>query len=227
MIVICEECGKKYRVDPSRIKGRAASFKCHTCRHVIVAFKPRQISSENSHMPPRDALRKATSDERLAIDEKKETGGAPTADRGISRARHRQRPKGLGLTTKMLLLFLFIPIILMAGACLFYLWQFEILSRLLTQESTAIFTRLAEKDILVALVIFGKTLLLIAIIIIVYARRLTGKIRALTEVAERISGGELEAAVETKSRDELGELSEAIAGMRDYMRLSVDRLRRR
>ena len=40
MIVICEECGKKYRIDPSKIKGKAASFKCRVCTHVIMVTKP-------------------------------------------------------------------------------------------------------------------------------------------------------------------------------------------
>lgn len=227
MIVICEECGKKYRVDPSRIKGRAASFRCHACRHVIVAFKPQQISSQNPPMPNRDTLPKTTIDERLGADNNEETGGTFATDMGISIARQRLRPKGFGLRAKMLLLFLFIPIIFMTGACVFYLWQVGISSRLLAQENAAIFTRLAEKEILVVLVIFGATLLLIGIIVIVYAQRLTGKIKALTEVAERISGGELEVEVGIKSRDEIGELAEAIVGMRNYIRLSVDRLRRR
>lgn len=227
MIVICEECGQKYRVDPARIEGRAASFKCHACRHVIVAFKPQTISSQNPPMPNRDAPPETAIDSRLGAEEIQEAAGASAADMGASIARQRRKSRGFGLRTKMLLLFLFIPLILMAGACLFYFWQFGILSRLLAKENTAIFTWFTKKESLAALVIFGATLLLIGIIIIVYTQRLTGKIKALTEVAERISGGELELEIETKSGDEIGELAEAIGGMRDYIRLSVDRLRRR
>ncbi len=40
MIVICEECGKKYRIDPNKIKGKEASFKCKACSHIITAYKP-------------------------------------------------------------------------------------------------------------------------------------------------------------------------------------------
>ena len=40
MIVICEECGKKYRIDPSKIKGAAARFKCRVCTHMIMVSKP-------------------------------------------------------------------------------------------------------------------------------------------------------------------------------------------
>ncbi|UCG08352.1 MAG: zinc-ribbon domain-containing protein, partial [Desulfobacterales bacterium] len=51
MIVICEECGKKYRIDPSKIRGKAASFKCRVCTHVIMVTKP---ESELPPSPPDD-----------------------------------------------------------------------------------------------------------------------------------------------------------------------------
>ena len=35
MIVICEECGKKYRINPDKIKGKAASFKCRACARAV------------------------------------------------------------------------------------------------------------------------------------------------------------------------------------------------
>ena len=227
MIVICEECGKKYRVDPSRIKGKAASFSCHACRHVIVVFKPKPISSQGQPMPNRDALPKTAVDDRAGTIDVEKAGGVPDADPVIAAARQRHRPGGLGLRAKMLLLFLLIPLILTAGAFLFYIWQFGITPRSFSQEGAAIFARLADKEIMVALAVFGAALLLFAIIVVVYAQRLAGKIKTLTEIAERISGGELEVEVETKSRDEIGQLAAAIAGMRDYIRLSVDRLQRR
>lgn len=40
MIIICEECGRQYRIDPDKIKGESAKFKCKTCSHLIVAQKP-------------------------------------------------------------------------------------------------------------------------------------------------------------------------------------------
>lgn len=40
VIVICEECGRKYRVNPDRIIGRAAGFSCRSCGHGIRVVKP-------------------------------------------------------------------------------------------------------------------------------------------------------------------------------------------
>jgi HAMP domain-containing protein len=84
-----------------------------------------------------------------------------------------------------------------------------------------------DKAKLVTLAILGGTLLLIGLIVAIYGHRLTGNIRSLTEVADRISVGELGMEIETKSKDEIGDLAEAIARMQDSIRLSIERLRRR
>jgi methyl-accepting chemotaxis protein len=80
---------------------------------------------------------------------------------------------------------------------------------------------------LITFAILGVTLLLIGIIVSIYGHRLTGKIKSLTDVAERISIGDLGIEIETKSRDEIGELAEAISRMQESIRLSIERLRRR
>ena len=413
MIVICEECGKKYRIDPSKIKGKAASFKCRACTHVIMVTKP---EPESAAQEPVAAPTPSTGAVTASAAAPAASAGAPApsadappspvdgqADEGMPPPppppdAELQRPavdtvltkaprkRGMfGLRAKMLLLFLFIPLILMIGASFLYLWQLDQMSNLLTKESTRIVNRMAEEKIrdlsaavaiqarlyLLAnpeldkrdfmndmgfktlavqkvgltgytalyempdeqgiwrtwahvqpkiigidmstlkkpmgrnfsgfwkvfsgvkgdkrsqgyytwqekdgsfrekfmvctpvagtrfviaattyldefhgpirqmenrareetektrqyiLIILGVTLLLIGIIVFTYGHRLTGKLKSLTEVTERISVGDLAAEVETKSRDEIGELAEAIARMQDSIRLSIERLRRR
>jgi HAMP domain-containing protein len=63
--------------------------------------------------------------------------------------------------------------------------------------------------------------------VLIYGHRLIGKIRSLTEVADRISLGEFGMEIETHSKDEIGDLAEAIARMQDNIRLSIEHLRRR
>ncbi|MGD2125424.1 MAG: HAMP domain-containing protein [Desulfobacteraceae bacterium] len=75
--------------------------------------------------------------------------------------------------------------------------------------------------------ILGGALVLIAFIVAYYGHSLTGKIKSLTDVAERISVGDLDAEINIKSKDEIGALGEAIARMQDSIRLSIERLRRR
>lgn len=69
--------------------------------------------------------------------------------------------------------------------------------------------------------------LILGAIIYLYGRRLTARIRHLANVADRICIGELDTQVETSVPDELGELGSAIARMRDSIKVSIERLRRR
>jgi HAMP domain-containing protein len=79
----------------------------------------------------------------------------------------------------------------------------------------------------IVIAIFGGTLLIIAVIMLVYLQRLTQRIKSLTDVTNRISVGELEARVDIKTGDEIGALAEAISRMQDSIRLAIERLRRR
>ncbi|CAB1063288.1 hypothetical protein D1BOALGB6SA_8071 [Olavius sp. associated proteobacterium Delta 1] len=389
MIVICEDCGKKYRIDPAKIKGKAASFKCRACAHLIVVSKaklpPPEPVAPKLAAKPRATLESVTTtvaDGTATAESDAGTVGPTTRETEPQRPRKTRR---FGLRAKMLVLFLFIPMIFMAGASLFYLWQFETTTDLLTRESAKFVNRMAEdkiadisvsvatqcklyllshpelkkedfnKDVgfkalavqevgltgytalyqlpgtdavwrtwahinskiiaidmstlkkplkenfpgfwkiyigvkggrksqgyytwqdkdgkfrdkfmvctpiagtrfvvaattymdeftgpvrmmessakaitdkakLATLAILGVTLLLIGLIVSISGHRLTGKVRSLTEVADRISVGELGMEIETKSKDELGDLAEAIARMQDSIRLSIERLRRR
>ncbi|WP_456384702.1 HAMP domain-containing protein [Desulfolithobacter sp.] len=40
MLVICEECAKKYNIDETRMKGDRARFTCRQCGHLIIVEKP-------------------------------------------------------------------------------------------------------------------------------------------------------------------------------------------
>jgi len=389
MIVICEECGKKYRIDPAKIKGTAASFKCRTCTHLIVVSKPEVQAPKPLRAKPSPEPRSTLESMTTSIEEDSAVAGseaeAAMTATGSAMADRPRRAGRFGLRTKMLALFLLIPLILMAAASSLYLWQLETTANLLTRESAKFVNQMAEEKIadlaaavamqcklyllghselkkedfnndpefkslavqkvglngytalyqlpgsdgvwrtwahanpkiiaidmsklekplginfpgfwkvfsgvkggkisqgyytwqdedgkfrdkfmvctpiagtrfviaattymddftgpvrrmestaktlsdrakMISWAILGATLLLVGIIVFAYSQRLTGKIKSLTEVADRISVGELGMEVETKSKDEIGELAEAIARMQDSIRLSIERLRRR
>jgi predicted Zn finger-like uncharacterized protein len=388
MIVICEECGKKYRIDPAKIKGKAASFKCRACTHLIVVSKPEAAASESAAPPNAPESRPTLESITTSIENGATTAvsNAPAMPAVEKTASQRfRRAGGLGLRTKMLLLFLLIPMVLMAGAGFLYLWQLQTTTDLLTGESTKIVERMAEEKIadissavamqcklyllshpelkkedfnqdigfksiavqkvgltgytalyqlpgsdniwrtwahinpkiiaidmstlkgplgnnfpgfwrvfsgvrggkksqgyytwkdkdgtfrdkfmvctpiagtrfviaattymdeftgpvrmmettakaltdrarLITVAILGVTLLFVGLVVSIYGHRLTSKIKSLTEVADRISVGELGMEIEADSKDEIGELAEAIARMQDSIRLSIERLRRR
>jgi HAMP domain-containing protein len=384
MIVICEECGKKYRLDVSKIKGSAARFKCRVCTHMIMVSKPQSASpAAAAEAVPATEKPAETAGKQVSATASDITLDRPATER--DQARPARKVGAFNLRTKMVLLFLFIPLALMIGASLLYLWQLEQMSALLTQESTKIVNQMAEDKIadlstavaiqcrlyllahpelkkedfmndmgfktlavqkvgltgytalyempdrdnvwrtwahvnpkiisidmstlkkplgrnfpgfwkiytgvkggkrsqgyytwqdkdgkfrdkfmvctpvagtpfvvaattyldeftgpiklmegraeiltektrLITYAILGGTLLLIGIIVSIYGHRLTSKIKSLTDVAERISIGDLEIEVEAQSKDEIGELAEAISRMQDSIRLSIERLRRR
>lgn len=70
-------------------------------------------------------------------------------------------------------------------------------------------------------------IVLIGLCISIYGYRISRKITYLTEAAERISVGDLEAEIDVKSKDEIGSLADAISRMQDSLRFSIERLRRR
>jgi HAMP domain-containing protein len=72
----------------------------------------------------------------------------------------------------------------------------------------------------------GLAFLIIGLIIFLYTLRITGRVKALTNVANSISLGELGIETESKANDEIGDLSSAISRMQDSLILSIERLRR-
>ncbi|MCF8110094.1 MAG: zinc-ribbon domain-containing protein [Desulfobacteraceae bacterium] len=75
--------------------------------------------------------------------------------------------------------------------------------------------------------ILGGAIVIIGLCIIIYGYRLSRNIQYLTEAADRISVGDLEAEVEVRSKDEIGSLADAISRMQDSLRFSIERMRRR
>jgi len=383
MIVICEECGKKYRLDPSRIRGNEAKAKCSACGSLMKISKPPAKAPQPAPPPPPTEKGKAEPPERK-VPSPKEDKAAKKAKAKASKISKR-KAGGLGLRGKIFILFFFVPIVLMLAAGWLYLKQLDDLSDLITKESTRVVTNLGEqiiaekarsvaaqvqlyltghpdlkkeefdsnpefkklavqkvgltgysalhsvpdergiwrnwahvnpkivgldmstlrkpmgkafpgfwrvfssgkdgknskgyytwqdKDgafrdkfmvcapvigtpyyvaattyldeftkpvkIMEARVnemtmdtryavfgILGGTLLIVAFVVAFYGHTLTRRIKSLTEIAERISVGDLDAEIKTKSKDEIGALGEAISRMQDSIRLSIERLRRR
>jgi len=57
MLIICEDCARRYNIDESRIKGNRARFTCKECGHIIVVDKAdltRRLISPSPSMIPED-----------------------------------------------------------------------------------------------------------------------------------------------------------------------------
>ncbi|MCX7838772.1 MAG: cache domain-containing protein [Anaerolineae bacterium] len=75
--------------------------------------------------------------------------------------------------------------------------------------------------------VIGLLVLAVILISFIVAQTFTAPINRLTQVAERISLGELDAKIELDRRDEIGELAEAIARMQLSLQAAIERLRAR
>jgi len=91
------------------------------------------------------------------------------------------------------------------------------------QDGIAAFTMEAATT---AALTLGGAFLAAVLVVLVFGLRLAGRVRTLADAAARISTGDLTAAVETGSRDELGILAEAVAHLRENLRLSQERMSR-
>lgn len=153
MIIICEECGKKYQIDPSRIKTAGAKAKCKACGNMMTIPKP-----ETKPVEPPPALR-PTREIPAKGEEPPRPREAPPPPREeppskgkeeepkVKEAVPKAKKKGMGLRFKIFILFFLFPIILFVGAGYLYLRQLEDLSNLITQESTKAVTQLGEQII--------------------------------------------------------------------------------
>ena len=68
---------------------------------------------------------------------------------------------------------------------------------------------------------------IIRLIVFFYVRSLIARIAHHSEVADRISVGELDMEIDVRSKDELGVLAQSIARMQRSIRLAIERVRRR
>lgn len=122
MIVICEECGKKYKIDPSKIKGEQARFKCKACSHVITVTKQESVKEPDvtpAPTPEVPSVQETTASQEASVD----TGATappeaePAREPTARRVESRKKKSGMGLTTKVILLMLLVS--LLPGAIYF------------------------------------------------------------------------------------------------------------
>lgn len=116
MIVICEECGKKYKIDPAKIKGELARFKCKACSHIITVNKQERITKPEptpedviADLPVAEApkLKKDTAAiQTPSVQTSKSTTPSPA-----DRVERRKKKTGMGLTTKVILMMLLVSLL--------------------------------------------------------------------------------------------------------------------
>ncbi|MEE4242576.1 MAG: cache domain-containing protein [Desulfopila sp.] len=148
MVVICEECGLKYQIDPSKIVGDRARFNCKGCSTSIVVDKTRYMEEEDS-FSLEDALLESQSSatENVAsdtaesdisagmaeIDSPSEPSSMENTSYASSDTTVTSKRSGFGLTGKVILMMLLVS--LLPGAIYFALSFNQTSSRIVTETN--------------------------------------------------------------------------------------------
>jgi len=85
----------------------------------------------------------------------------------------------------------------------------------------------AERTRTIFLLVMGVSLVVVILVTSLYSRTIVKPIVYLTEVADRISLGDLETKIEIRSTDEVGMLAESFDRMQESLKAAIERLRKK
>ena len=114
MIIFCEECGKKYKIDENKIVGEKSRCKCQACGHIMEVVKddsrPGGSATVGENRPDEQAASAGAA-------EKPEPEGISTADHGP------ETPAAGGLSLNIKLLINFLGFMALFGGLLTYIYM--------------------------------------------------------------------------------------------------------
>jgi methyl-accepting chemotaxis protein len=105
MIVICDKCGLKYKVDPSKIKGDAARLTCKGCSYVITVDKP-DIADDPFVMDTAPSI----DTEEIKVSQSLYDPNAAEKMHSVTQPQEKKR-SGFGLTAKVIMMMLLASLI--------------------------------------------------------------------------------------------------------------------
>ena len=150
MIVICEECGKKYQIDASKIRGKQARFTCKSCGNPVTVNKPEETppTVQQPEAAPSGAAEAGFQEQVAPAAAAREPEPPPAEDKKkAKKEKVGTAPKRLGLRSKMMILFFLVPILCVAAAGWLYVQQLQNLSALITGQSSEVVNEMAEQEI--------------------------------------------------------------------------------
>lgn len=238
----CNDCGKSYNIDTDKLeayRGRMVRFRCQSCRSITEIS---QLLAEADQVIPI---------EDFETPEAKSQKIVPILDTD----QFSDDSLGFGIRSKMIFLFLFLPVFIFAGAIFLNDYHMEELRNLLvearigseesglSQEALADETTRAlmedQNDFKVNFIektynirTNNNILLMFALFVfslssVIFSFRITARIKILMEIADRISLGDLDADLKTMSgKDEITALADAFGRMQDSLRFSLKKLHR-
>ncbi len=151
MIVTCEKCRKRYKIDPAKIKGNTISFTCRHCGHTVVSSTDNGEASVWNHadtpLEEKQATTPLTDSTQIPQDdpfkaviqqETPTTTPPPSDDTQVKKGRR------IGLKSKLFFLFFGVPISFVVIASAIYLWQLQSLASRIGVDSHAMVAKLSQ-----------------------------------------------------------------------------------
>ncbi len=149
MIIQCDNCRKRYKIDPAKIKREVASFRCKQCGKKVTVSMPPAAAQPNAAKPTPEPVSNpgltpsTPTGSTISFDDQALSGSAKAAAIVTGPASNRR----FGLNAKMLLLFFFIPVCLVVIASGLYLWQLDTLTSKISNDSHLIVERLSHERV--------------------------------------------------------------------------------
>ena len=131
MLVICEDCAKKYNIDETLIKGDKARFSCQECGHIIVVKKPDKTVQQNtgegeSEKSPEEPGKTMTDEEAMALlaemDSPSESSSASSSDRQTTSSTYTPAARGKGIPISIYILMTLVTGFVVVSATFGYLY---------------------------------------------------------------------------------------------------------
>lgn len=215
MLVICEDCAKKYNIDETRIRGRRARFTCNVCGHIIIVDKDdltRSLltgRSAGTPAPTLDLLRE------MEVPLSSGTGDTPPEAQELAGSLEEQlvNRKNRGIPVFVY----FIIIMLLSLACISFAFGY-LYSGHLQADHLARQPGLRSQLLMEASLFFGVAGCSILVVFCVLARSLHAKLKGLIMNANQISAGEYEITIATTGPQEIRDLAFSLERIRNRLK---------
>jgi len=212
MLVICEDCAKKYNIDESKIRGNRARFTCNECGHIIIVNKS-DLYRPLVHAPEQDQSSSAPT-----IDLLKEMETPLTSDSDSSqRDSFEQSGEETGKDTeekKSNFGNFPIPGYFLLGGLVSFLITNAGVAYILSQYYTVISSQQEEFQFdmfITAVLVMVVTWSLSFLVLFVLGSNLSKSVNNLISALHRVNMGEKEVSVVVKGPRELTSLSQILS----------------
>ncbi|GAB4341659.1 MAG: hypothetical protein Kow0089_16190 [Desulfobulbaceae bacterium] len=221
MLVICEDCAKKYNIDESRIRGKRARFTCNECGHIIIVDKEdlqRSLISGGNRKNSGTTNPSSSSVDLLQemekpLDDAPENPGSSTGQTPEKSRRREPQWKYRGIPVSVIFILAMLVALICVSLMTGYLYT-EYLYREYMADITSLPPHFREELVFLSSLSFGAVWLFVLLIFYVLGRSVHNKFRQLIKNANQLAEGELEINIVKNGPREVRDLAFALERIR-------------